>query len=152
MIAERLFPYAKWLEKFDLIKHPKLYFFDVGVYNGLQKSFAISSDRVGGLAEQLVYQQLTHTGMALQKNLKIHTARTRRGVELDFLVELDSKTIGLEVKTSGKVIEDDVRHLVHFKKQEKDTDFYLFHFGKEELKVNGIWCLPVGTGFREIGL
>ena len=55
-------------------------------------------------------------------------------------------------KTSDKIIEDDVRHLVHFKKVGPKADHYLFHFGKAELKKNGVWCLPIGVGLQEIGL
>lgn len=152
MVGYRLFPDRKLIEKYDLIKHPKFYFFDVGVYNGLQKSYEFSNDRAGILCEQVVFQQLLHSAMALQKNIEMHSFRTRGGAEIDFWLKLDSKNIGIEVKASDKIIEDDVRHLVHFKKNEPKADFYLFHFGKEEFKKNGIWCLPLGAGLKEIGL
>ena len=33
----------------DVIKHPKLFFFDVGLVNGLMGNFVISPDRAGFL-------------------------------------------------------------------------------------------------------
>jgi len=152
MVGYRLYPDQKLIEKYELIKHPKFYFFDVGVYNGLQKTFAFSSDRAGVLCEQVVFQQLLHSASALRKNIDLYTFRTRGGAEIDFWLKLESKNIGIEVKATDKIIEDDVRHLVHFKKTEPAAEFYVFHFGKEELKKNGIWCLPLGTGLKEIGL
>jgi len=152
MIGYRIFPDQNIIEQFDLLKHPKFYFFDVGVYNGLQKSFEFSSDRSGILCEQVVFQQLLHSATALRKNIEINSLRTRGGAEIDFWVGLDSKKIGIEVKASDKIIEDDVRHLVHFKEALPNADYFIFHFGTLEIKKNGIWCLPLGVGLKEIGL
>ncbi len=152
MIGNRIFPDSEIIEKYDLVKHPKFYFFDVGIYNGLQKSYEPSPLHLGLLVEQLVYQQLLHSASALKKNIKINSLRTRGGAEIDFWIHLNSKKIGLEVKATEKLIDDDVRNLVHFKKTEPTADFFLFHFGKNEQKKNGIWCLPIAMGFKEIGL
>ncbi len=152
MIGNRIYPNQDFLEKYDLIKHPKFFFFDVGVFNGLQKSFELADDRLGLLSEQVVYQQLFHSANALRKNIEINSFRTRGGREIDFLIKLESKFIGIEVKTSDKIIDDDVRHLLALKKEEPHFDFYLFHFGKDEFKRNGIWCLPLAAGMKELGL
>lgn len=152
MIGNRIYPNQDLLEKYDLIKHPKFFFFDVGVFNGLQKSFELADDRLGLLCEQLVYQQLLHSANALRKNIQINTFRTRGGSEIDFLVKLEAKYIGIEVKTSDKIIDDDVRHLIALKKKEPHFEFYLFHFGKDEIKRNGIWCLPFAAGMKELGM
>ena len=81
------------IEKYDLIKHPKFYFFDVGVYSGLQRSFEFSPDRAGVLCEQVVFQQLLHSASALRKNILINSLRTRGGAEIDFWINLDSKNL-----------------------------------------------------------
>lgn len=152
MIGTRIFSDPRLTEKYDLIKHPQFYFFDVGVYNGLQNAFDLSPERLGILCEQTVFQQLFHTAHALQKNIQISTFRTRGGVEIDFWVKLDSKDYAIEVKATDKIIDDDLRHLALLKKQEPQAQFYLFHFGKAEVKKGGIWCLPIGTGLKEMGL
>jgi predicted AAA+ superfamily ATPase len=152
MIGFRILPQADLVEKYDLIRHPKFYFFDVGVFNGLEKTYDLSPSRCGLLLEQLIYQQLIHSASALRKNLEVHSFRTRGGAEIDFWIQLESKKIGIEVKSSEKIIDHDVRHLVHFKKAEPQAEFYLFHNGTKEIKIKGIWCLPIGLGFKEIGL
>lgn len=152
LIGQRLFPDPQLIEKYDLIKHPKFYFFDVGVYNGLVKSFDLAPERLGILTEQLIYQQLLSSAQSLSLDIEITTLRTRSGAEIDFWIKLDNKKFGLEVKTSDKLSEADVRHLVLFKKNEPKAQFYLFHFGQKELKINDIWCLPWAKGFKDIGL
>lgn len=152
MVGFRIFPNTDMIKKYDLVKHPKFYFFDVGIVNGLLKNYEASSDRIGWLAEQLVFQQLFHSAAALQKDIHLHSLRTRGGAEIDFWCRLESKYFGIEVKGGERIIEDDVRHLVHFKKLEPNASYYLFHTGKTELKKNGIWCLPVGAGLKEMGL
>lgn len=152
MIGNRIFPNVDLVEKFDLIKHPKFYFFDVGVYNGLIKSFSSSNERIGHLCEQAAYQQIYHSANALRKDLTINTFRTRGGVEIDFLLKLEGQFIAIEVKHSDNLIDEDVRHLNSFKKQQPNSKQFLIHFGTEELKINGIWCLPIAIGMKEIGL
>lgn len=152
MIGYRLYPDISLIEKYDLIMHPKFYFFDVGILNGLLNSFELSRDRSGMLCEQVVYQQLVHSASANQKTIQINSLRTRGGAEIDFWLKIDSKNFGIEVKFTDKIIEDDVAHLVHFKKLEPKAQYILFHFGKNEIKRDGIWCLPIGSGLKEIGL
>lgn len=152
MIAKRIFPAFDLIEEFDLIKHPKFYFFDVGVLNGLINSFDLSSKRLGLLCEQVVYQQLFHSAEALRKKIDIHTFRTRGGLEIDFLVKLESDTFAVEVKTTDRIIESDVRPLLILKKSQPKIRPLVIHFGKTEQKINGVWCLPLGSGLKEVGL
>jgi len=44
LIGYRVYPYGDVPQGIDLIKHPKFYFFDNGVYNGLIANFAASLD------------------------------------------------------------------------------------------------------------
>ena len=47
LIGQRIFPFEELSEKADLIKHPRFYFFDTGIYNSLVGNFTPSLDRVG---------------------------------------------------------------------------------------------------------
>jgi predicted AAA+ superfamily ATPase len=152
LIGYRVMPCPDFIDRFDLIKHPKFYLFDVGVYNGLRRTFVTPSERLGVLTEQVVFQQLLHSAWAKSKRIDIYSLRTRGGAEVDFLADIDGERVGIEVNFSDNLIDDDVRHLNHFKKLEKSANFYLLHFGKESFKRNGLWCLPAGEGFKGIGL
>lgn len=153
LIGLRVFPFPPLLSKEDLIKHPKFYFFDVGIYNGLLGNFVASLDRVGILAEQLICNQLLHSAWAKDKDISISSFRTRGGIEVDFIIELEGRTIAIEVKNSDNVISDDCESLMYFQKVFSECkDLYIFHFGSLEKKMGVVKSLPWQKGLKEIGL
>lgn len=101
-------------EAADTIKHPKFYFFDGGVLNGLLGNFLVSPDRVGKLMEHLIYSQLKNSAYALDKKLDIYFFRTRHGTEIDFIIRWQNKVYAIEVK-SGEVTKADLAGLKAFK-------------------------------------
>lgn len=153
LVGQRLFPFAELTESLDLIKHPKFYFFDNGVYNGLLGNFVASLDRVGVLTEQLVFNQLTHSAWAAGKEIEVSTFRTRDGIEVDYIVRLESEVFAIEVKNSQEIISDDLTGLDFFKLQQPNCKgLYVFHMGHKEQKFGKIWSLPWQRGLKEIGL
>jgi predicted AAA+ superfamily ATPase len=104
----------KEAEKADTIKHPKFYFFDPGVLNGLLGNFIASKDRMGLLFEHVVFAQLRNSAMALDKNLEIYYFRTRNDVEVDFVIKWNHKVYAIEVK-SGTIAKSDLSNLKIFK-------------------------------------
>lgn len=104
----------KEAEKADTIKHPKFYFFDPGVLNGLLGNFIASKDRMGLLFEHVVFAQLRNSAMALDKNLEIYYFRTRNDVEVDFVIKWNHKIYAIEVK-SGTIAKGDLSNLKIFK-------------------------------------
>lgn len=137
LIAQRIYSYE--IDGIDTIKHPKLYFFDVGVVNGILDNFEASSDRVGMLFENLVYNQIRNSALALDRKIKINYFRTRHGLEVDFIVEYNKQKIAIEVK-SGQVSSEDVSGLELLKKYDKKiTNFYCISLKeKEPRKVKDI--------------
>jgi len=154
LIGHRVFAYSKSVASIDLVKHPKFYFFDNGVYNGLLGNFTASLDRVGKLAEQLVHSQLLHSAWAAEKQISISTFRTRAGIEVDFVIELEGKTIGIEVKNSDDLQSSDLEGLREFHKLLGDQDprLFVFHMGRQERKFGTVRALPWQKGLKAIGL
>ena len=113
LIAERV-PSFEDAESADVIKHPKLYFFDVGVLNGLLGNFESSPDRMGALFEQFIFNQLRNSAQALDLPLKVFFFRTRHGVEVDFILEHQNKIWAIEIK-SGQVSDADLKGLQAFR-------------------------------------
>jgi len=137
----------------DLIKHPKFYLFDNGVYNGLLENFIASSDRIGKLSEQLVFSQLLHSAWAKDQSIKLSSFRTRAGVEVDFIAEYDQELFGIEVKTNDQVMSRDLEGLRFFDKEvQRKKKLFVFHMGKEEKKSGTVWILPWQKGLQEMGL
>ncbi len=153
LIGYRIFPMPDCLETADLIRHPKFYFFDPGIYNGMIANFEATQDRMGVLSEQLVFSQLFHSAKAFDKNFEISTFRTRGGAEIDFILKLENEIFPIEVKSTDNLHSDDIRSLKIFSDYyKKKYTPYLFHMGTAAKKIDGIWCLPWQQGLSEIGL
>ncbi len=153
LVGQRLFPLPELTESLNLIKHPKFYFFDNGVYNGLLGNFVASLDRIGLLSEQLVFNQITHSAWAQGKDFAINTFRTRAGEEVDFILNLEGNTYGVEVKHSQEISSDDLSGLQFFAQNfPKLEGLYVFHMGTKEQKFGKIWSLPWQKGLQNLGL
>ncbi len=153
MIGYRVFPFAELIESADIIRHPKFYLFDNGVYNGILQNFTPSADRIGPLAEQLIFTQLLHSAWARNQGITISSFRTRTGIEVDFIVETTKGPIAIEVKTKDSISAEDCDGLIFFSKlYARHAGLFIFHMGQKERKLGPIWALPWQKGLREIGL
>lgn len=153
LVGQRLFPFKPLVSSLDLIKHPKFYFFDNGVFNGLLGNFVASLDRVGVLCEQLVYNQLIHSSWANSKDIEVSTFRTRSGEEVDFIVKIENQVFAVEVKHSQEVNTDILQGLLFFDRNfPKNKGLFVFHMGTKEQKFGKIWSLPWQQGLQELGL
>ncbi|MBX7114778.1 MAG: ATP-binding protein [Myxococcaceae bacterium] len=150
LVGERVWPFPPLREQADLVKHPKFYVFDVGVYNAMLGNFEPSADRIGALAEHLIFSQLRHACWAKNVACEVHSFRTRGGTEVDFIATLERQTFALEVKSTDNVSEVDVAGLKTFLKLYPKTEAALvLHLGARSFKVNGIWCHPWQKGLQE---
>jgi uncharacterized protein len=114
LVSYRLPPYPN-AEKADLVQHPRYYFFDPGVLNGILGGFTASADRIGMLFETLLVSQLHASAMARDVRIELFTFRTRGGVEVDFVVRLPNGLWAIEAKASAHVHEGDARALEQFR-------------------------------------
>lgn len=151
LIARRAEPY--WpAARADLVKHPKFYFFDVGVLNGLLGNFVASADRIGVLTEHMIFNQLVQSAQARDKKIEISTFRTRGGLEVDFIVTLDAKVWAIEVK-AGLVGTGDVRALRELPTYlDGPHEKIVATLDGVERKVDGVWVLPWQQMLRVMGL
>lgn len=101
LICDRLESYADKLSE-DLakkmVKHPKYYFFDVGIVNGILENFSASADRVGRLFEHLFFNQVRSLSYCLDRTIPIWHFRTLSGQEIDFIIQAPSKIFCIELK------------------------------------------------------
>lgn len=118
LIAHRLGP-CTFAPGVDLVKHPRYFFFDVGVLNGLLNDFSLGSERKGRLFEHLVFSQIHYTSKALRIDIEIQNFRTRGGTEVDFVFRWKDRIIAVECKSSETVDTSDVRSLHTFAKAVK---------------------------------
>lgn len=153
LIGYRVFPFAPLAGSEDLIRHPKFFLFDNGVYNGLLRNFTPSPDRLGVLAEQLVFGQVLHSGWAKDVDAEIFSFRTRGGIKIDFVVTIGKDTYGIEVKGKSRPSTDELQCLLYFNQVfPRSSGLFLLHMGSWEFRMGPIWVLPWQKGLREMGL
>lgn len=82
----------------EIVKNPKMYFFDTGLRNHVIENFNSFEKREdkGFLFENFVFTQLN------KKDLKVNFWRTKSGAEVDFILQYENKKIPLEIKSDFK--------------------------------------------------
>ena len=78
-------------KKLEIVKNPKIFFFDIGLRNVIINNFFKLEDRVdkGAMLENFVFREL------IQKDVKYY--RTKNGAEVDFII---NDTTPIEVKSN----------------------------------------------------
>ena len=137
-----------------LIQHPRFFFFDNGVLNGVLGNFICSADRRGALFENFVLTQILHSAHAKDRELQISSYRTEHGAEVDFIVEFPDGTCwAIEVKAGRSVHDSDLSGLSSF------ADFYkkkhvplIIYGGAVRKRLGRVSVLPVQEALKEMGL
>lgn len=152
LVVNRCPAFSK-IERKRLVKHPKFYFFDTGVLNGLLSNFNMSADRVGIFFEHLIFNQMKASAFALDIDIAVSTYRTSNGAEVDFILEKDNELFAIEVKHSTNIGQSDLRGLKNFKNfYKKPHQSIILYTGNVSKMIDGITILPWQEGFKKIGL
>lgn len=140
------------VESVDTVKHPKFYFFDVGVMNGLLRNFEATDDRKGLLLEHLVINQIINTASALDVDLKVSYFRTRHGAEVDFIVEKAGRLWAVEVK-SGTISSEDLSGLRAFRSYRPDVvQCIAVGVSERQREIDGILVGSIDLLMNKLGL
>lgn len=121
----------------------KLMFVDSGICAHLA---GLTADRLrrdparsGSLLESFVISEIMRQLTWSDSFARLHHYRTRDGDEVDAVIEHhDGRVVGIEVKASGSVFGDDLRHLRHLRTRTGE----LFHLGV--LLYTGTEVFPLG--------
>ncbi len=124
--------------------HPKFYLFDAGVYRALRPRGPLDRDEEieGAAFEGLVAQHLRAWIAYSGSDCKLFYWRTRKGVEVDFVVYGASGFWAVEVKNTTRFRPHDLRALRAFREDYPEAEALLVYRGAERLRIDGIWCLP----------
>jgi uncharacterized protein len=125
--------------------HPKFYLFDTGVYRSLRPRGPLerSEEAEGPALEGLVAQHLRAWAAYSPGDLRLYFWRTRRGVEVDFVVYGEGTFWAVEVKNTRRVRPADLRSLAAFRADYPEAEALLLYRGEHRLKTGGVLCVPV---------
>lgn len=152
LIVNRCDAFSKSNRK-RLIQHPKYYFFDTGVLNGLLANFTASADRKGVLFEHLFFNQLLSSAAARDAELRVSLYRTEHGAEVDFIVEMRGEVWAIELKASSNVGTSDLRGFASFQKfYKKPHHSCVAYMGTVRKRIENVAIYPWQEMLKEIGL
>ncbi len=150
LVAYRL-PVFRKRAKRATVARDKLYLFDAGVFRSLRPKGPL--DRPGEMDGQaldgLVVQHLRAWVAYSSVDASVFFWRTRAGSEVDFVVYGEAGFHAFEVKNARRVHSTDLRSLKAFRQDYPEADGVLLYRGRERLRIDGIWCLPVDEFLRE---
>lgn len=125
--------------KAEVVRTPKIFFCDNGLRNLLMGSFAELDTRTdkGNLIENWVASELHRQCPSF---LSLHPPqfwRTKGGAEVDFVIDLPSGPIGIEVKSGNMKTPELSRSAHNFIELYKPNRFYVVNGTLEHVKKNG---------------
>jgi predicted AAA+ superfamily ATPase len=85
--------------------HPKLYFFDAGVYRAIRPKGPLDMPEYidGHALETLLFQEITATNSSLRLGYDLYYWRTEGDMEVDFVLYGEKGIKAFEIKRTGKV-------------------------------------------------
>ncbi len=131
--------------KRNLSVHPKLYWFDAGVYTSMRPAGPLDrAEEIAGPAlEGLVAQHLRAWIDYSSARASLAFWRTKSGSEVDFVVYGAAGFWVIEVKSGSRVRPKDLVGLRAFREDYPQARALLLYRGQESLRVSGIQCEPV---------
>jgi predicted AAA+ superfamily ATPase len=147
--VQKLKPFFK-NELKRVIKSPKIYATDTGILSYLLQittpdEFEASHFK-GSIVETFVYNELIKAQTYASTNSQLYYYRTSDKKEIDFILELSSKVIAIEIKYSKTVSKSDFKHIYHLSKEipnEFDKGIVLYN-GDQVLRVDhNMYAIPL---------
>jgi len=135
-----------------LTGHPKLYWFDAGVFRSIRPAGPMdrSAEIDGAALEGLVAQHLRAWIALSDARASLHYWRTPAGREVDFVVYGESAFWAIEVKNAARVHATDLGGLKAFRQDYPEATPLLLYRGRETLRIDGIACVPVEDFLRGV--
>ena len=130
-VASYAIPIMRKNKNKELVKIPKIYFLDNGVRNFFINNFnkVDLRDDSGFLFESFVMQELLKNDIY---NLKFWQDKQKH--EVDFVIDLVSKQIPVEVKFKRKIKHEDLIGMNTFLDMHKSTKSYIVNIGNQIVK------------------
>ncbi len=138
--------------KRHLIVHPKVYFFDTGVYRIIRPSGPLDKPQeIEGIAlETLVMQHLVVWCALSGGNYKLYYWRTKSGNEVDFVVYGNDGIYAIEVKNTQRPDSRDFKGLREFNVDYPSAKCLMVYRGKVKLKIHDVFCYPCEDFLKEL--
>jgi predicted AAA+ superfamily ATPase len=138
--------------KRHLARHPKFYYFDVGVFRSLRPAGPLDSPQEidGAALEGLVCQHIRAWIAYRGGRDNLYYWRTKSGNEVDFIIYGKDSFCAVEVKNTSKISPKMLNGLLAFKEDYMQAQPLLLYRGKERMKIKGVLCIPCEEFLRTL--
>ncbi|MBM3702131.1 MAG: ATP-binding protein [Actinobacteria bacterium] len=135
-----------------VIKHPKFYLFDSGVYRIIRPAGPL--DRPGEIdgpnLEGLVAQHIRAWIDYSRSSYKLNYWRTKAGTEVDFIIYGKEGFWAIEVKNTRNISRNELRPLKTFCNDYPECKPVFVYRGNEKLLFDNILCIPCDVFLKSI--
>ncbi|MCP4674315.1 MAG: ATP-binding protein [Deltaproteobacteria bacterium] len=131
-----------------LVRQPKFYFFDVGVYRAIRPKGPLDyPEEIGGIAlETLVFQELRAAAAYSKLDYELYYFRTSNQTEVDFVLYGERGITAIEVKQTATLRGRDFKGLRSFKRDYPMARTIMLYRGQQEMSQGDeIEIIPVGS-------
>ncbi len=144
LLAYRLPVFTKKAKR-QITRHPKFFFFDVGVYRALRPKGPLDepSEIEGPAIEGLVLQELIAENEYLNYKYDFYCWKAQKSLDVDIVLYGPRGLIALEVKRSHRLRGGELEGLKLFKKDYPIAKTYLIWGGPEERIIDHIQVIPL---------
>lgn len=151
LLAFTLPVFAKRAKR-EVVKHPKFYLFDSGVFHAVRPKGPIDKpEEIGGASLEGMVAQHLRTWIDLQsEEYQLSFWRTRTKLEVDFVVYGPKEFCAIEVKNSTSIMPKDLHGLIAFCDDYPEATPLLLYRGTKRKFEKGILILPCDEFLRAL--
>lgn len=135
---------------------PKFYMFDTGVKRALSREITTplhpGTSEWGRAFESFIVLELFRGCEYLQNDFRLSYLRTKDDAEIDVIMERPGKKeLLLEIKSTNRVTDDDVRSLKRFVADwDRPAEAQVWSLDPVEKRIDGIHCFPWQIGYDSV--
>jgi len=152
LLSYEIQPFLKKAKR-KMLKMPKFYFFDAGVFQVLKPKGFLEDEKTGAVLETLVLQEIIANNAYKNWEYEIFYWRTHdHRDEVDFILYGERGLKAIEVKLASKIRTEHCKGLLEFLKDYPEATAYLLYTGNRGYKLKGIHILPVERFLKKMAL
>lgn len=143
LLATRLPVFARRAKR-AVTKHPKFFYFDVGIYRTLRPRGPLDavSEIDGAALETLLFQEVRAHNDVHNLGYQLSFWRTRTGLEVDLVLYGEKGLLAFEVKRADRVRPEDLKGLRAFGEEYPPAQLFFLYGGDREFVDDGVRVVP----------
>ena len=154
LVGFYLRPYHTSIRKSQRLS-PKFYLFDTGVCRALKGTLHIplqpQTYDFGEAFEHFIILEIIKLAEYNRKNWKYFYLLTKDGAEIDLIIDRPGEsTLCIEIKSSDRITESDVRNLIYLGADVPKSDLYCFSRDPVRKQIQNVLCLEWQKGISKI--